>query len=248
MAGAGKKTFTAGEVLTASDVNTYLMEQSVMVFGGTAARASAIPTPSTGMTSYIGVTGTATIPQIETYTGSAWQTPYGLTLVATGTIGSGVTTFNMDNVFTSAFRNYQIVINGAQTATIDGYLMQLRGAGTTLGGTGYFYSGIETQASGSTITQRLLNGGANWRIGISSGTNAANSYNFNVDVFQPAIATATNIFARATTRDSGALGNVYQTMAGSNSSAVAYDGFTLSMSGAVTMTGGTVQVYGIRTT
>ena len=35
MAGAGKKTFTAGEVLTASDVNTYLMEQSVMYFGGT---------------------------------------------------------------------------------------------------------------------------------------------------------------------------------------------------------------------
>ena len=55
MAGAGKKTFTAGEILTASDTNTYLMEQTVMYFAGTAARASAIPTPSTGMTTYIGV-------------------------------------------------------------------------------------------------------------------------------------------------------------------------------------------------
>jgi hypothetical protein len=52
MAGLGKKTFTAGEVLTASDVNGYLMDQMVMVFGGTAARGSAIPSPSEGMLTY----------------------------------------------------------------------------------------------------------------------------------------------------------------------------------------------------
>lgn len=52
MAGLGKKSFTAGEVLTASDVNGYLMDQMVMVFGGTAARASAIPSPSEGMLTY----------------------------------------------------------------------------------------------------------------------------------------------------------------------------------------------------
>jgi hypothetical protein len=110
MAGAGKKTFTAGETLTASDVNTYLMEQSVMVFGGTAARASAIPTPSTGMTSYIGVTGTATIPQLETYTGSAWQTPYGLTLVANASF-SAASNITIDNVFSALYRNYSLFID-----------------------------------------------------------------------------------------------------------------------------------------
>jgi hypothetical protein len=67
MAGAGKKTFTAGEVLTASDTNTYLMEQTVMVFGGTAARSSAIPTPSEGMVSY-----RTDIDIVETYNGSSW--------------------------------------------------------------------------------------------------------------------------------------------------------------------------------
>ena len=67
MAGLGKKTFTAGEVLTASDVNGYLMEQSVMVFGGTAARSSAIPTPSEGMTTYRTDT-----KQLEYYNGTAW--------------------------------------------------------------------------------------------------------------------------------------------------------------------------------
>lgn len=67
MAGLGKKTFTAGSVLTAAEVNGYLMEQAVMYFGGTAARASAIPTPSAGMVTYIN-----DIAQLQYYNGSAW--------------------------------------------------------------------------------------------------------------------------------------------------------------------------------
>ena len=49
---SGRKTFTAGEVLQAADVNDFLMDQSVMVFGGTAARGSAIPSPTEGMVTY----------------------------------------------------------------------------------------------------------------------------------------------------------------------------------------------------
>jgi hypothetical protein len=67
MAGAGKKTFTAGETLTASDVNNYLMDQSVMVFGGTAARSSAVPTPSEGM-----IAVTTDNDELDYYDGSAW--------------------------------------------------------------------------------------------------------------------------------------------------------------------------------
>jgi len=50
---SGRKTFTAGEVLQAADVNDYLMDQSVMVFAGTAARGSAIPSPTEGMVTYL---------------------------------------------------------------------------------------------------------------------------------------------------------------------------------------------------
>jgi hypothetical protein len=49
---SGRKVFVAGEVLQAADVNDYLMDQSVMVFAGTAARGSAIPSPSEGMVTY----------------------------------------------------------------------------------------------------------------------------------------------------------------------------------------------------
>lgn len=52
MAGLGRKVFTVGEILTAANVNGYLMDQAVMVFANAAARSSAIPTPSEGMVSY----------------------------------------------------------------------------------------------------------------------------------------------------------------------------------------------------
>jgi hypothetical protein len=50
---AGRKVFTAGEVLTAADVNDYLMDQSVMVFAGSAARGSQIGTATEGMLTYL---------------------------------------------------------------------------------------------------------------------------------------------------------------------------------------------------
>ena len=68
MAGAGFMTFTDGQVLTAAQVNTYLMEQSVMVFATAAARTTALPTPSEGMVTY---RTDANI--IEYYDGAAWQ-------------------------------------------------------------------------------------------------------------------------------------------------------------------------------
>jgi hypothetical protein len=67
MAGQGRKTFVAGEVLTAQDVNDYLMDQSVMNFATTAARSSAIPTPTEGMLAL-----TKDTDEIDYYNGSAW--------------------------------------------------------------------------------------------------------------------------------------------------------------------------------
>jgi len=53
-----RKVFTAGEVLAASDVNSFLMNQMVMTFAGTAARGSAIATPTEGMLTYLADTDT----------------------------------------------------------------------------------------------------------------------------------------------------------------------------------------------
>jgi hypothetical protein len=63
------KTFVSGEILTASDVNTYLMKQSVPSFATTGDRDVAITSASEGQTAYIESNDTYTF-----YNGSSWQT------------------------------------------------------------------------------------------------------------------------------------------------------------------------------
>lgn len=75
MAGAGFKTF-ASAILPAEEVNTYLMQQTVMVFNNATARSAAIPVPSEGMTSYL-----KDINKVQFYDGSQW--------VSVGSGGSG---------------------------------------------------------------------------------------------------------------------------------------------------------------
>lgn len=61
------KVFAVNEVLTAADMNSYVSEQVISTFAGTAARGSAIGTPVTGQFTYI--TGTSSL---EYWNGSAW--------------------------------------------------------------------------------------------------------------------------------------------------------------------------------
>lgn len=62
------KEFVDGEILDASEVNTYFMDQAVLVFATEAARDTAITSPSEGMFSYITADST-----IYIYDGAAWS-------------------------------------------------------------------------------------------------------------------------------------------------------------------------------
>ena len=68
MAGAGFTTFSAGQVLTATAVNTFLMQQVTQTYATSAARSSAVPTPSEGMVSYLSDGNI-----VETYDGANWN-------------------------------------------------------------------------------------------------------------------------------------------------------------------------------
>jgi hypothetical protein len=74
--GSGYKAFTAGAVLTASDVNNYLMEQSVMYFATEAARDAAISSPEDGMTVYQGTNDSS--EGLWCYNGSGWDRPWNM--------------------------------------------------------------------------------------------------------------------------------------------------------------------------
>jgi hypothetical protein len=123
-----RKTFTAGEVLSAADVNTYLMNQSVMTFAGTAARGSAIGTAVEGMVSYLEDSNA-----FQFWNGTAWQalvaaptnatvtTAYTATVANAGgfiySTSSSAITVTIPDVFTAGDR-IDIIRDGAGTVTI----------------------------------------------------------------------------------------------------------------------------------
>lgn len=87
MAGAGYKLFQTGDVLTATEVNTYLQQQVTMVFANSTARTSALSgVLAEGMMSYLQDTN-----QVEVYDGSSW--------VAVGNIGD-ITAVNTNSPLT----------------------------------------------------------------------------------------------------------------------------------------------------
>ena len=73
---AGFRTFGAGAVLTAEQVNTFLMSQSIPVFASEAVAGSAIASPQEGQHRFLKDTDA-----LQYYTGSAW--------VAAGGAGGG---------------------------------------------------------------------------------------------------------------------------------------------------------------
>ena len=72
MAGSGRKIFSAGAVLSASDVQNYLQDQAVMVFATTSDRTTAltlgtVSVASEGMVSYI-----KNVDQVQVFNGTTW--------------------------------------------------------------------------------------------------------------------------------------------------------------------------------
>jgi hypothetical protein len=168
MPGLGRKTFIATEVLTAANVNGYLMDQTVMVFAGTAARASAIGTPSTGMMTYDSVT-----EKLDLYCHGAYQgINYSSVANQTATAYTATTSdHNQTIVFSNA---------SAQTFTVPDLLeigerldVIRDGAGTVIiaAGTGITtWAGAGTAGTASTFKVNTQYGGA------SIMKVAANSY------------------------------------------------------------------------
>jgi hypothetical protein len=68
LAGAGFKLFENGNVLLASEVQNFMMEQQIMVFASAGARGSAIAEPSEGMFAFL-----RDDDKLTFYDGTDWQ-------------------------------------------------------------------------------------------------------------------------------------------------------------------------------
>jgi hypothetical protein len=164
MAGAGYKSWSGGDILAAAEVNTYLMDQSVMVFGGSASRSASIGTVTEGMVSYLTDTNV-----LEAYNGSAWVSlnSLGGTVAGSQVTGSITTATipaeNVTNTLTSSAGTAYSVV-----ASDQGKVLRFTAAGTVIATVG--------TATAFTAGQRvdiLADGTAGVRIAAGSGVTFA---------------------------------------------------------------------------
>lgn len=112
MAGAGYKLFATGDVLTAAQVNTFLMQQTVMVFASSAARTTALSgVLAEGMVSYLQDTNS-----LEVYDGSAWVGATGDITALTAGTGISITSAT-GPIPTVAIDSTVATLTGSQTLT-----------------------------------------------------------------------------------------------------------------------------------
>lgn len=238
--GSGYRVFTAGEVLSASNVQNYLQDQAVMVFGGTAARSSAIGTANfeEGMLTYL-----TDVDKLQVYTGAAFAdvypattgTPMG-TLINT-TSFSAVASQSINDVFSATYDNYKIIFKlvqpGGGTPNIR---LRVSGADNTT-----------ANSYGSNYTYVALSGGAGSGNGYTVGNfgtiNGSSNYQGSsgeIDLFD----VFTTNMTRMTFTHTGVDGGQYYNWTGgiNHNQTVSYTGFTIFPS-TLTFTG-SVSVYG----
>jgi hypothetical protein len=234
-AGAGYIEFSTGDILTASAANQYLASQVVMVFADSAARTSAITSPQEGMISYLKDTDA-----VEKYTGSAWvsiggtSSASGLTLI-TSQAFTASTAVNVNNVFSSTYYNYKIIIRitGGTAGGDSSITMRLRASGTDAttnysGARGFFYSTTVGADSGSSWQPIDINSSDQVQSGI-------------IELINPNQTAKTMGWAFTPKLNSTGL-NIGITSSFQHTTASAYDGFSLTPGSGNTT--GTVEVYG----
>jgi hypothetical protein len=240
-----RKVFTAGEVLAAADVNSFLMDQTVMSFAGTAARGSAIPTPVEGMYTHLEDTD-----RLEFWNNSAWTTAAlatgaGLVHLRTTTF-TGVTSIslgsNADPVFSSLYDDYKILFTSTHSTTANRtWSFRVRANTTDESGALYNFANIGRDAGNVDVN--------------AFGANQT-SARVNNNVYYPTVSGVfeldlRNPFAARTTIGTGqAIGvavDFYQNqlIGFSVGNTTSYNGFTVTNS-AGNFTDGQVSVYGYR--
>jgi hypothetical protein len=239
--GSGFKTFSPGNVLTASDVNNYFMEQAVMSFADSAARTSQIGTANfeEGMLSYLQDTD-----RYEAYNGTAWVAlgtlagdTGGLVHIKTVDSGGAVSSFSVDNAFSAEFRNYKVFMNWNMSSNVANNI-RLRVSGSD-NSTANSYVLQTIQANGTTLegarnTSNLLAGAVIASSGLKNGT--------EMTIYNPFLTVQTVFAIHNANSLSGALIRV---TSGTHNQTVSYDGFSI-IPDSGTMTIDKLSVYGIK--
>jgi hypothetical protein len=234
-AGLGFKDFVTGEVLTAADVDGYLM-QGVWVFASAAARNSAVTSPQEGNMCFLKDTNA-----IEYYDGANWVaisggSSSGLDLISTTTIGTTVSTVTVSSAFSSTYDNYLVLISGGSASGNCNLTLQL---GSTT--SGYYWFGYYGVTSSATVTGINGSNTANFSY---AGIGSTNDINSITTIQAPYLAKRTHI-STTSSRANTASNPTINRNEGFEDSNTQHTAFTIAPDSG-TITGGTIKVYGYK--
>lgn len=180
--------------------------------------------------------------RVLVYEGAAWvmiadtDTPPGLQLIKTQTIGSGVASVTVTDAFSSEFDSYKIVVTGVRNASTQADI-QLRLNNASVGYYGAFHY---VNVSTNTFSVASNVNAAQWSWIGSTGNPTGWLGSLVCDVVNPFLTGFTQIAASPIYYS--LLSGSFQGVQDSN---VSHTGFIL-IPGGGTLTGGTIRVYGYR--
>ena len=238
------KVFTNGSVLNASEINDNLMNQAVITFTNSTARASAITSPVEGMVTYLADTDT-----YQFWNGTAWANlvppaTSGLNLITTQTF-TGVASVSLGSnaspIFSSTYDNYRIVFDtGSSTDTARTISLRMR-ANTTDDST-LFYSHANSGIDATGTAQNSSGTGQSSSLIVSSAHFGNSRVVATFDLVNPFIADQT--FGLGINRGILNSGNmIHQSLSFQNANFTSFNGFTL-LNSAGNFTNGRISVYG----
>lgn len=176
--------------------------------------------------------------QTLVWQGTAWvmltdaDSPPGLELVKTQTIGTSVSSVTVSDVFSATYDNYRIIFSGGTCSSSASATIQLSGStGSTYQMLGY-YGAYGT----ATLTGYSPGVATSWTDALRVDSTR---YSAVIELYGPYLAAATSGWTQTQ-----AIGDVYN-FALKNTSTVQSTGFTFSPN-VGTLTGGTIRVYGYR--
>ena len=205
----------------------------VLPFADSAARTTALPSPTDGQYSYLQDTNAT-----EYYNGSAWVAAGvapGLVHINT-TAFSAVSSVSLDNVFTSDYDNYRIMMSALASSSGD-CNMRLRSGGTDATSGNYFRQLLDVYST--SVVSNSFSSETSWDNVFRMTTPTPG--NLSMDLFDPnktAHTTFTSLNGQFLTAPR------QQFVSGGHTLSTAYDGITFSIdSGTIT---GTLRIYGYK--
>jgi hypothetical protein len=190
-----------------------------------------------------GATGASLIKSSSTDYATEWSSNVGgLVLINTTTIGTSVSSIAVDNVFSSAYKNYRIVFNTDGATNTNNTTASLRLRASTTPDSSSNYSSRGSSTTSSALNSLILTSQTSWVFHNFTSGNTQESHSY-IEMFKPFTAAFTHAWFNQFRNNAGSFES--SQFFSLHTAATSYDGFEINITTG-SITGGTISVYGYK--